>query len=197
MSVTTVNLHEINRIDNPALEQLSDLLVRVVATGAAVSFLHPLPFAEARHYWTGVLRPGVFLVTASANQPSDRPGSSRVNPPLTQRIIGTVQVHLAGQPNGKHRADIAKMMVDPDWQRRGVGRALLDRAEAIALREGRTTLILDTEAGAPSNRLYLSAGWREVGRIPEYARSSSGGLHSTVYYAKWLSPDGSVREPTS
>ena len=193
--MTRIKLDEVSRIDNAALKQLSELLVRVVATGAAVSFLHPLPFAEARDYWRGVLRPGVFLVTASADKSADRPENSGSTAPHSQQLVGTVQLHLAGQPNGMHRADIAKMMVDPEWQRRGVGRALLDRAEEIALREGRTTLILDTEAGAPSNRLYLSAGWREVGRIPEYARSSSGGLHSTVYYAKWLAPDGSGREP--
>ena len=198
MPTPVTDLLELDHVDALAVEQLSGLLIRVVATGAAVSFLHPLPVADARAYWTSVLRPGVFLVVAtvdvsSHSDPAHGPGTAVHG----RQIVGTVQVHLAGQPNGQHRADIAKMMVDPDWQRRGIGRALLDQAEAIAFREGRTTLVLDTEAGAPSNHLYQAAGWSEVGRIPEYARSSSGGLHATVYYAKWLGPDGSGRKPAS
>ncbi len=165
-----ISLREVETLDDETLRALSSLLVRVVATGAAVSFLHPLDDREARAYWAALPRPGVRLVVVTSGDV----------------IIGTVQVHLAAQANGQHRADVAKMMVDPDWQRRGIGRQLLARAEAIALAHGRTTLVLDTEEDAPSNHLYAGAGWTVVGRIADYARSSSGGLHATIIYAKWL-----------
>ena len=87
------------------------------------------------------------------------------------------------------RSEIAKVLVHPEWQRQGIGRAVIAFAEKVARSHGRTTLVLDTREGDPSNRLYRSAGWREIGRIPEYARSSSGELHATVIYAKWDEPN--------
>ena len=179
----TVTIHRLDHETPEIIAALADLLRDCVAAGASVGFMQALDPADARVFWR------TAIAAALAGE------RTLMIARLDDRVIGTAQMIPATMPNQPHRADIAKMMVDPEWQRRGVGRALLDRAEEIALREGRTTLILDTEAGAPSNRLYLSAGWREVGRIPEYARSSSGGLHSTVYYAKWLAPDGSGREP--
>lgn len=165
-----VQVVEWTELDAQAREALANLMIRVVATGASISFLHPLSNEKARAFWDALPRSDVRLVVAT----------------IGDAIVGTVQVHLAGQPNGGHRAEVAKMMVDPAWHRRGIGRSLLAAAEAIALHHGRTTLVLDTEEGSPGNTLYLRAGWTAVGRIADYARSSSGALHATVIYAKWL-----------
>ena len=44
--------------------------------------------------------------------------------------------------------------------------------------------MLDTREGDPSNRLYKSLDYREVGKIPEYAISPNGALDATVIYYK-------------
>lgn len=152
------------------LEQLVRLLVAVVDDGASVGFLPPLGPEEARAYWTGVLGSGVVLVVAEEDG----------------RIIGTGQLHLERQANGRHRAEVAKLMVEPAARRRGLGRRLIERLEAIAREERRTLLVLDTREGDPSNRLYRSLGWVEAGRIPRYARSANGELRGTVFYYKEL-----------
>ena len=53
-------------------------------------------------------------------------------------------------------------------------------------RLGRTTLVLDTRQGDPSERLYQSLGYRVAGAIPQYARSADGTLAATVFYYKLL-----------
>ena len=70
--------------------------------------------------------------------------------------------------------------------RQGIARRLMERLEAAAREDGRRLLALDTHQGDPSNERYRSPGYREVGRIPRYARSADGRLEATVYYYKEL-----------
>jgi hypothetical protein len=55
-------------------------------------------------------------------------------------------------------------------------------AQAAARRGGRSTLVLDTRQGDPSEALYRSMGWTCAGVIPRYARSANGELHATALY---------------
>lgn len=153
------------------IERLAQLLVAVVDDGASVGFLPPLDPEEARHYWREAPGPDAALLVAE-----DEAG----------QIVGSGQLHLERRANGRHRAEVAKLMVQPSARRRGIGRRLMERLEAIAREEGRTLLVLDTREGDPSNELYRSLGWVEAGRIPRYARSANGELHATVFYYKEL-----------
>ncbi len=173
MTATEIQVREMLSLDDATKSSLVSILVSIVNDGAAVGFLAPLDPNEAEAYWARLPRADTRLVVATVGG----------------TVVGTAQVHLAGQANGRHRAEIAKVLVDPAWQRQGIGRAVIAHAEAIARSQGRTTLVLDTREGDPSNRLYRSSGWREIGRIPEYARSSTGELHATVIYAKWDDPN--------
>ena len=62
----------------------------------------------------------------------------------------------------------------------------MQKAEERAKQENRSLIILDTREGDPSNRLYKSLEYQEVGKIPEYAISPSGDLDATVIYYKVL-----------
>ncbi|ARU62312.1 GNAT family N-acetyltransferase [Tumebacillus avium] len=148
--------------------ELAELLTGVVADGASVGFLPPLPLSEATDYWETAIGPGVLLFVAKIND----------------RIAGSVQLHLSMKSNGDHRAEIAKLMTNPEFRRNGIGRALMLRAEETAQQLGRSLLILDTREGDPSNLLYQSIGYVEAGRIPDFARSANGDLHATVFYYK-------------
>lgn len=150
------------------VDDLSELLIKVVGDGASIGFLQPLPLSEAEKYWRNVLNPYVLLFVAKINE----------------QIVGTVQVHLCTKQNGGHRAEIAKLMTHPKHRRHGVGRLLMKEAEEQAIKEGRTLLVLDTREGDPSNLLYSWLGYNRAGKIPEYAKSANGKLHSTVIYYK-------------
>ncbi|WP_426446544.1 N-acetyltransferase family protein [Paenibacillus sp. S-38] len=167
-------LEELDSLDAGTREALVELLVAVVDDGASVGFLPPLEREEAQSYWDGALGPGVRLWVA-------RSGG---------RVVGTVQLQLAGRANAVHRAEIAKLMVHPSWRRHGTARALMKEAERKAAELGRELLILDTREGDPSNQLYLSLGWTVAGRIPQYAISADGSRDATVYYFKLLNGGG-------
>jgi acetyltransferase len=157
------------------LTELAATLQEAVEDGASVGFLPPLAADEARDYWQGVvgaLRDGsrVLLI---ARFPDGA-------------VAGTVQLDLAMRANGRHRAEVSRLIVRRAAQRRGVARALMAALEDEARRLGRTTLVLDTRQGDPAEQLYQSLGWQAAGTIPQYARSADGTLAATVYYYKLL-----------
>jgi ribosomal protein S18 acetylase RimI-like enzyme len=62
-------------------------------------------------------------------------------------------------------AEIKRMRVDPDHQRRGIGRAILGDLERRARAAGFRRLVLDTTTNQTAAlSLYRSAGYRETGR---------------------------------
>jgi len=152
------------------LNQLSDLLVKVVDGGASIGYLPPLKLDEARRYWETLLKPDVILFVAK----------------IDEQIVGSIQIHLCTKQNGIHRGEIAKLMTLPTMRRNGIGRLLMLAAEERAKEEGISLLVLDTREEDPSNYLYTSIGFVESGRIPNYAMSANGELHTTVFYYKLL-----------
>jgi GNAT superfamily N-acetyltransferase len=159
------------------LRALAQLLVDTVDSGAAVSFLAPLPFEQAATWWRDTLTAShpraAFLVARDA-----------------QGIVGTVQLHPAWAPNQPHRADIAKLMVDRRGRRGGLGARLMQAIEGIARRDGFTLLTLDAKRGEAAERLYRRMEWTAVGTIPRYAFDSDGTPHDTVIFYKELGQAG-------
>jgi acetyltransferase len=151
------------------------LLQDALESGASVGFLPPLGAHEAAAYWATVasaLRGGSRVLLAARDGELD--------------LVGSAQLELATRANAAHRAEVTKVMVHRRARRRGVGRALMLALEDHARGLGRTTLILDTRQGDPSEVLYRAAGWTFAGAIPEYARSATGTLDGTAYYYKLL-----------
>lgn len=172
---TEIRITRLTGGDDPlALDQLADVLMDCVEGGASVSFMWPLPQAQARSFWRRVLQgasQGERIVLAAHDD---------------QGIVGTVQLVVAQPDNQPHRADLAKMLVHRRGRRRGIGEALMRAAEAAALDAGKTLLVLDTVTGSDASRLYARLGWQMAGHIPNYALWPRGGLCSTTYYYKML-----------
>ena len=167
MLVNTVEIEQVKTIEEH-VDELSELLIQVVEDDASIGFLPPLPFSEANRYWRNVLNPEVILFAAKINN----------------QIVGSVQLQLCTKQNGGHRAEIAKLMTHPTYQRNGIGRSLMIHAEERAKQESRSLLTLDTREGDASNLLYSAMGYIQAGKIPYYAKSANGELHSTVIYYK-------------
>lgn len=153
---------------------LRDLLMDVVNHGGAVHFMAPLTPFEADAFWDGALRSmaeGERLIFAAYEGPL---------------LVGTVSIILKSPPNALHRAEIAKMMTLSSHRRRGVGRALLRRAEQEGLKRGKTLLLLDTAAEGGSADFYESEGFVFLGQVPDHAQHPHGGLCATNFYYKHL-----------
>lgn len=158
----------------PELPKLASLLQNAVTNGASVGFLLPLSEEDALVYWQDV---------AKAIESSSR---ILLIAKVDDELAGTAQLDLATRANGSHRAEVAKLMVRTSFRRQGVARLLMNDIEAEARSAGRTTLVLDTREGDPSEALYAKLGYVCAGVIPEYARSTDGKLHSTVFMYKLL-----------
>jgi GNAT superfamily N-acetyltransferase len=145
------------------LDGLAALLHACVHAGASVNFVLPFAMAEAAAFWRGRVLPEV------------RAGTRHV---LAARldcgIAGSVQLVPAPQPNQPHRADVAKLLVHPDARRRGLGRALMTALEALARREGRRLLTLDTRTGDAAEPLYAALGFVAAGTILDYSLDVTG-----------------------
>lgn len=151
---------------------LAALLIETVAHKGSVSFMHPLAPDTATAFWTASL--------AAA----DRGERVVLGAFHKEELIGTVTLLLDCPPNQPHRGEIAKMMTRISYRGQGVGRALLQRAEQIAVDKGRTLLNLDTASEEGAAGLYEKAGYQKAGIIPDYALKPYGGLTGTIIYWK-------------
>lgn len=154
------------------VDELAALLVDAVEHGASVNFMAGLTEAEAEAFWTRLM-PG-FAAGTQVLLAAEAAG----------RIVGTVIVFFAPQPNAPHRAEIGKMLVHSAFRRRGLGVRLLTAAEARARAAGRSLLVLDTETGSAGDRLYRRCGWREVGTVPGFAYTTDGRLADATIFMK-------------
>jgi GNAT superfamily N-acetyltransferase len=164
----TVIVREASSAD---VDGLVDVLLSVVAADASVGFMSTLSREEASSFWASHLASPSNVVLVLEDDGD---------------VLGTATLALSGMPNGRHRAEVAKVLVRTDAQGRGLGRVLLRSVEAAASLRGRRTLVLDTVSGSPAQRLYESEGWQVVGEIPDYADLPDGTPSPTTYLYKRL-----------
>ena len=151
---------------------LVELLTDAVDGGASIGFIAPLKQEDATAYWRGVREDiGHGLVLLAAHDGG--------------RLVGSVQLAPAQKRNGRHRAEVQKLLVLRSCRGRGVGEALMQAVEDEARKLGRWLLVLDTATSA-AERLYRKLGYQRAGAIPEFAESSAGGFDATVLYYKRL-----------
>ncbi|GII33768.1 GNAT family N-acetyltransferase [Planotetraspora mira] len=171
-------MHTITRLSaddfDRSVKSLADLLMDVVAGGASLGFI--LPFdQDAAAAWWRTRRPAVSegsLIVWAAHGPDG--------------VAGTISLALEPKPNGRHRAEIVKLMVHREARGRGLARELLATAEQAASQAGATLLLLDTVTGSPADHLYHSAGWTRFGVVPDYATSPGGVLEDCSFFYKQL-----------
>ncbi|MEU0689584.1 GNAT family N-acetyltransferase [Streptomyces uncialis] len=151
---------------------LADLLLDTVHAGASLGFLESLDRTDAAEFWrdqASAVDSGLLAVWVARD---------------AEGATGTIGVRFGDKPNGRHRAEIVKLMVHRRARGQGLGRTLLTAAEEDATRRGARLLHLDTETGSPAERLYRAAGWERAGTIPDYAADPYGKLHPTTLYYK-------------
>lgn len=157
-----------------ALDELVKLLQNVVDDGASIGFLAPMAETLAYDYWQDVcvdVERGTRILLAAVED---------------THIIGSVQLDLPTKPNASHRAEVQKLMVHTAQRGRGLGKQLLTAIEEAARSSGRMLLVLDTKRGDVAEQMYGKNGYTVAGIIPQYARSSSGGLDDTVLFYRFL-----------
>ncbi len=77
---------------------------------------------------------------------------------------GAVQGFAAADPRD---GTIFGLFVHPDYEGRGIGRALLPLACADLKAAGHASAELTTQAGSRAERFYRADGWRDTGRLTD------------------------------
>lgn len=153
------------------------LLRDAVDHGASIGFTLPLAEGEIADYWRKVgadITAGTKLLFAARDE--------------AQRLLGSGQLALEMRSNGRHRAEVQKLMVFSMRRGLGVGSSLMAVIEKAARSHGRTLLFLDTSVGAGgAMRLYEQLGFTHCGGIPDYAMDPDGSLKANAIYYKKLS----------
>jgi GNAT superfamily N-acetyltransferase len=75
------------------------------------------------------------------------------------KLLGVAQVKLL-----QDEADLAKLFVEPNWLRGGVGRALLHWAIDVAREKGAARMIIESDPGAAP--FYRRMGAHDAGKAP-------------------------------
>ncbi len=157
--------------DERLLVELSELLIDAVHGGASVGFLAPLSQQTATLYWERTcasIGEHFFLWVAEVDG----------------KVVGSVQLAACTKDNGRHRAEIQKLLVHSTYRGRGIAGELMRIAETMAGAIGCTLLVLDTEVGSTAESIYQHLGWQKAGEIPNYAGRPDGQLIATAYYYK-------------
>ena len=166
-------IRPIERNEASSLRGMPELLIDVVDGGASVGFLAPLDVVTAAGYWQAVY---AALGDALRLWVAESEG----------QVVGAVQLAPSLKQNGRHRAEIQKLLVLRAWRGRGVATRLLAAAEACARADGRTLLVLDTEAASAAEAVYRRLGWLDAGGIPDYAAGTNGDLRANRIFYKRL-----------
>ncbi len=156
-----------------AIDGLANLLYLVVHEGHSLNFMADVAMSELQDFWRNALA-GV--------------GQSRCFwvAEVESLIVGCVYYDQCTKPNGRHRAEVLKMLTHPEFRGQGIARQLLEALEEHAQGNGIRTLFLDTEAGSGAESLYQKLGWSKCGEIPDYALQPDGTPIATSIYFKQI-----------
>jgi len=126
------------------------------------------------------LQRAVFCPPASEERLRERleaPRAHTLTALLGDEVAGYISVdEISGE------AFVDDVAVFPKYQRRGVGSALLARAEAGAILRGCEKIHLEAREHSPARALYAARGYREVGRRKDmYESPIEDGILMTLF----------------
>ncbi|WP_016700375.1 GNAT family N-acetyltransferase [Actinoalloteichus spitiensis] len=164
--------HLVNQVHPGLVDGLTDLWGRVGAAGGAVGFTPESPLDEVR-----AAAERVVEAVRGRREQLLTLGRSGV-------LVGAVVLRPDTGPLVAHRGRVLDLMVDPDLQRQGWGRVLLDAVVAQATAQGLRRLFLSARDGTGLDRFYRAAGWTECGRAPEAVLLPDGSYRDELWFTR-------------
>lgn len=140
------------------LPELGDVLQACVKDGASVGFTDPNDRRAIDSFWKDKI---YSLASHDCELFIARDNGF---------LAATVFINYCRTPNGRHRAEISKLLVHPQARRQGIARELMNRAEAMA-REKRFHCLFLIHAVAMSPAIYI---FPRAGRLPGQSPVTQG-----------------------
>jgi GNAT superfamily N-acetyltransferase len=153
-----------------SLDELAQLLLDAHDVGMALGLAAPLDregAAAAYRDAAARLAPGERILLAALDGDT---------------VVGAVQLDRSDAGNGRHRAELRRLVVRGDRRGTGVGRALMEAIVEIARGLDLRLLWLTTHEDTDADRIYERLGWTRAGVIPDWAALPSGELAGNAFY---------------
>ncbi|MBT3787740.1 MAG: GNAT family N-acetyltransferase [Alphaproteobacteria bacterium] len=170
-----MNNISVTRVQPETLDANEDTLALIlqasVEAGASIGFVQPCSLDESRAFWRervfpSVMDGGRILLVAAADD----------------KIAGTVQLVFDMLPSQTHRCEVSKLLVHPDFRKRGIAKMLMAELEQRAASLGKRLITLDTKTGDTAEQIYTDLGYQTAGSIPGYCRSPEGDCDDATTY---------------
>lgn len=143
------------RLTDELLDRLVDIWVAATNAGGAVGFVGPVDAGTVAPavagFWDRVLDGVTDLVVVSVDE---RPAGFGF-------LTGAADPDVA-----PHRAEVQKVMRDPEIRGKGIGAAVLDGLEARARERDLTLLTLTVRGGTGTEAFYAGHGYVQVASLP-------------------------------
>lgn len=158
----------------PVLESLTRMLGELVRGGAALGLTDPPARQELEALLRGIVE-------------GPRQDACAVLALQDQQVLGAGWWQRYAKPTQRQNADLDKLTVAPQAAGQGLGRRLLRLLLAEAEAAGVEQLTLDLrENNRIAERLYLSEGFREYGRLPGFVAPGDGTRCGKVFLVRTL-----------
>lgn len=173
LPITYSTIHSDDELLTTDVDLLVELIHNAISTNNSVGFLHTTTKSQLMEFWKDEIKE---LQTAN----------TFVIARDEMRIVGIVILTRETRPNGRHRAELRKLIVHSDYQRNGIAYALERAATDLAREIGLKLLYLDSATDFLVERVYESWGWQKAGSIPDYSSKPDGTLEPTTYFYKQI-----------
>ena len=173
LQITYSTIHSEDELQTRDIDFLVELIHDAISRNNSVGFLHTTTKSELIEFWQNEIKE---LETANTFVIA-RDGI---------RLVGLVILTRETRPNGRHRAELRKLIVHSDYQRNGIAYALERAATDLARDYGLKLLYLDSATDFLVERVYESWGWEKAGSIPDYSSKPDGTLEPTTYFFKHI-----------
>ncbi|MBU2972133.1 GNAT family N-acetyltransferase [Pseudoalteromonas sp. C2R02] len=141
------------------LNELSDTLYECVHDGASISFVLPFTKTDSKTYWLNKVLPNLIVRNTIVFIAL-----------IDNKLAGTVQLECDTPPNQPYRAEVSKLLVTPNFQRKGIAKKLMLHLEEHAIKIDKFLLTLDTRTSDKAEPLYTALGYQTAGVIPNFAK---------------------------
>jgi GNAT superfamily N-acetyltransferase len=158
--------------------ELLDTWVRVTDAGGAVGFVAPADRALVAETLDSALRrvgsgQDALGVLRRGADPGADPGAGRA--------VGMGILSASASPLRRHWRTVLRLMVDPDLQGQGAGRALIDGLHEMARGLELEFVCLAVRGGLGIEGFYAHLGYEQFGRNPHAIRVGPGDERDEIH----------------
>jgi ribosomal protein S18 acetylase RimI-like enzyme len=101
------------------------------------------------------------------------------------KLIASGYLENSGYLTTQHYGKISKVMVDPEYQGKGIGKVIMEKLEEKAKELGYTHIFVSTWDVDYIIKFYKKCGYKQVGIIPEFVKYK-GKYHDSHNFFKKL-----------